>query len=84
MTRIKRGLKVATWIGDEIIIRQRIKILDDEGSLIGAPTVEARERRRGDEPLEEVKKRAEEALERELREAEKRLGEKIKNITGEK
>jgi len=84
MMRIKRGLKVVTYNGDEVVVRQRVKIFDDEGNLIKAPAIEVREKRRHDkEPLEEAKKRAEEALERRLREAERRLGEKIKNTSVE-
>lgn len=67
MTRIKRGLKVVTWIGDEMIIRQRIKLLDDEGNLVRAPMIGVREKKRYDkEPLDDVRKRAEENLEREV------------------
>ena len=69
MTRVERGLKVTTWAGDTVIIRQRIKILDDEGNLVKAPIIEVREKKRHDkEPLEDVKKRAEKLLEERLRE----------------
>ena len=69
MTRVERGLRVTTWVGDIVIIRQRIKILDDEGNLIKAPIIEVREKKRHDkEPLEDVKKRAEKLLEEKLRE----------------
>ena len=67
--RMVKGLKVVTYNDDEVIIKQRVKILDDEGSLIKAPVIETRERRKHDkEPLEEVRKRAEKVLELKLRE----------------
>jgi len=69
MTRVEHGLKVTTWVGDTVVIRQRIKILDDEGNLVKAPIIEVREKKRHDrEPLEDVKKRAEKLLEERLRE----------------
>ena len=69
MTRIEYGLKVVAYSGDSVTIRQRVKILDDDGNLIKAPIIEVRERRKhGKEPLEEVRKRAEKVLEFKLRE----------------
>ena len=67
--RVVKGLRVVVRSGDEIIIRQRIKILDDEGNLVKAPAIEVREKKRHDrEPLEDVKRRAEKRLEEKLRE----------------
>ena len=69
MTRVERGLKVVVHGDNEVIIRQRVKILDDEGNLIKAPVIEIREKKKHDrEPLDEVKKRAEKLLEQKLRE----------------
>jgi len=69
MMRIERGLKVVAYSGNEVIVKQRVKILDDEGNLVKAPIIEVREKKRHDrEPLEDVKKRAEKLLEQKLRE----------------
>jgi len=69
MTRVIKGVKMTAYSRDGVIIRQRIKILDDEGNLVKAPIIEVREKKRHDkEPLEEVKKRAEKLLEEKLRE----------------
>jgi len=69
MTRVIKGVKMTAYSRDGVIIRQRIKILDDEGNLVKAPVIEVREKKRHDkEPLEEVKKRAEKRLEERLRE----------------
>ena len=66
--RIEKGLKAVIYGGDGVTIRQRIKILDDEGNLVKAPIIEVKEKKRHDkEPLEEVKKRAEKLLEERLR-----------------
>ena len=69
MMRIKKGLKAVIYGGDGVTVRQRVKILDDEGNLVKAPIIEVREKKRHDkEPLEDVKKRAEKRLEEKLRE----------------
>ena len=65
-------MKVVVYGGDKIIIRQRVKILDDEGNLIKAPIIEVREKRRGNESLKNVVARA-----------EKLILERIKNIRPE-
>ena len=68
MTRVIKGVKMTAYSRDGVIIRQRIKILDDEGNLVKAPIIEVREKKRHDkEPLEDVKKRAEKRLEEKLR-----------------
>jgi len=64
-----RGIKMIAYSDDGVIIRQRVKILDDMDNLVKAPIIEVREKKRHDkEPLEEVKKRAEKRLEEKLRE----------------
>ena len=69
MTRVERGLKVVVYGDNEVVIRQRVKILDGEGNLIKAPIIEIREKKKHEkEPLDEVKKRAEKLLEQKLRE----------------
>jgi len=85
MTRVVKGVKMIAYPDDGVIVRQRIKILDDKGNLVKAPMIEIREKKKHDkERLEEVKKRAEEILEQRLEEVERRLGEKIKNTSREK
>ena len=73
MSRVRLGLKVVEYHGDgEIIIRQRVKILDDEGNLIKAPVIEVREKR-GRERVEETRARAERRLERTLKDLEEKI-----------
>jgi len=72
MTRVEHGLKVVTYTDKEVIIKQRVKIIDDQGNLIKAPIIEVREKRRGKEPLKNVKDRA-----------EKLILERVKNIKPE-
>ncbi|MBW2649332.1 MAG: hypothetical protein JRC53_05935, partial [Deltaproteobacteria bacterium] len=42
MTRIVKGVKMIAYSSDGVIIRQRIKFLDDGGNLIKAPIIEVR------------------------------------------
>ena len=69
MMRVRYGLKVVTYSNGEVIIRQRIKILDEHGNLVKAPIIEVKEKKRHErESLDEVKKRAEKLLEQKLKE----------------
>ena len=69
MTRVIKGVKMIAYPDDGVIIRQRVKILDDDGNLIKAPIMEVRvEKKHDKEPLDEVRKRAEKVLELKLRE----------------
>ena len=72
MTRMVRGVKMIAYPDDGVIIRQRIKILDDEGNLIKAPIIEVREKK-GRERVEETKARAERRLERMLKDLEEKV-----------
>ena len=72
MTRMVRGVKMIAYPDDGVIIRQRIKILDDEGNLIKAPIIEVREKK-GRERVEETKARAERRLERMLKDLEEKI-----------
>ena len=72
MTRMVRGVKMIAYPDDGVIIRQRIKILDDEGNLIKAPIIEVREKK-GRERIEETKARAERRLERMLKDLEEKV-----------
>jgi len=71
--KLVKGLKLVAYSNDEVIVKQRIKFLDDMGNLIRAPIIEVRAEKKHDkEPLEEVRKRAEEVLEQRLKEVERR------------
>ena len=72
MTRMVRGIKMIAYSDDGVIIRQRIKILDDEGNLIKAPIIEVREKK-GRERIEEARARAERRLERMLKDLEEKI-----------
>jgi len=67
-----RGLKIVAYGNDEVIIKQRVKILDDMGNLVKAPIIEVREKR-GRERVEETRARAGRRLERMLKDLEEKV-----------
>ena len=72
MRRVVKGVKMIAYSRDGVIIRQRIKILDEMGNLVKAPIIEVRERK-GRERIEETRARAERRLERMLKDLEGKI-----------
>jgi len=65
--KVVMGARVIERRDDEIVVRQRLKILDDAGNLVKAPMVTVREKKRHEnESQKDVKKRAVEKLEQKI------------------